>query len=88
MKVAFRDSFRRDLRIIRDKSLLKRLKEVIEAIETADSLAHLPNLKSLKGTSHYFQLRVGDYRIGLAFQDETVIFVRFLNRKDIYRYFP
>jgi mRNA interferase RelE/StbE len=62
--------------------------QVIEAVEAADSLTLLPNLKSLKGTKNYFRLRVGDYRIGLAFQDATVIFVRFLNRKDIYRFFP
>jgi mRNA interferase RelE/StbE len=88
VKIAFRDSFRRDLRAIRDKRLLRRVKEVIEAVETVDALALLPNLKSLKGTKNYFRLRVGDYRIGLAFEDETVIFVRFLNRKEIYRYFP
>ncbi|MDX6559342.1 MAG: hypothetical protein QOF72_2391 [Blastocatellia bacterium] len=88
MKIAFRDSFRRDLRAITDKRLLRRVKEVIEAVETVDALALLPNLKSLKGTKNYFRLRVGDYRIGLAFEDETAIFVRFLNRKEIYRYFP
>jgi mRNA interferase RelE/StbE len=68
--------------------LLRRVKEVIETVETVDALALLPNLKSLKGTKNYFRLRVGDYRIGLALEDETVILVRFLNRKEIYRYFP
>jgi len=88
VKVAFRDSFRRDLSAIRAKSLLKRVREVIETVETADSLPILPNLKSLKGSRNYFRVRIGDYRIGLAIQEDTVIFVRFLNRKDIYRYFP
>jgi len=88
VKAAFRDSFRRDLSAIRDKSLLKRVREVIEAVETADSFALLPNLKPLKGSRNYFRVRIGDYRIGLAIQEDTVIFVRFLNRKDIYRYFP
>ena len=88
MKVDFRDSFRRDLSAIRDKSLLKRVREVIDTVETADSLALLPNLKSLKGSRNYFRVPVGDYRIGLAIQEDTVIFVRFPNRKDIYRYFP
>lgn len=64
------------------------MKETIELIEASDSLALLPNVKSLKGTKNYFRIRVGDYRIGLAMQEGTVIFVRFLNRKDIYRYFP
>jgi len=88
VKVAFRDSFRQDLSAIRDKSLLNRVRKVIETVETADSLALLPNLKSLKGSRNYFRVRIGDYRIGLAIQEDTVIFVRFLNRKDICRYFP
>jgi mRNA interferase RelE/StbE len=88
VKVAFKESFRRDLRVIRDKSLLERVRGVIEAVETADSLALLPNLKLLKGSRNYFRVRIGDYRIGLSIQEDTVIFVRFLNRKDIYRYFP
>jgi len=48
VKAAFRDSFVRDLKAVRDSHLLKRLKEVIEAVEKADSLADLPNLKNSK----------------------------------------
>ncbi|MDX6446049.1 MAG: hypothetical protein QOH71_3123 [Blastocatellia bacterium] len=88
MKTAFRESFGRDLRSITDKRLLERVKGTIETVEAADSLALLPNVKSLKGSKNYFRIRVGDYRIGLALHEDTVIFVRFLNRKDIYRYFP
>ena len=54
MNIAFRDSFRRDLRAITDKRLLKRVKEVVEAVEAADTLALFPNLKPLKGVKNYF----------------------------------
>lgn len=64
------------------------MKEVIEAVEKADSLADLPNLKKLKASKNYFRIRVGDYRLGLALENDAVIFVRFLNRKDIYKHFP
>jgi mRNA interferase RelE/StbE len=67
---------------------LRRVKEAIEAVEQADALANLPNIKKLRGTKSYFRLRIGDYRIGLALESETVVFVRCLNRRDIYRYFP
>ncbi|GIK72728.1 MAG: hypothetical protein BroJett021_17160 [Chloroflexota bacterium] len=36
----------------------------------------------------YYRIRVGDYRLGLALEGDTVILVRFLHRKEIYRYFP
>ena len=88
MKTAFKETFQRDLLFVRDKRLLRRVKAIIETIEASPSLADLPNLKSLKGTKNYFRLRIGDYRVGLVMDDETVIFVRLLHRKDIYRYFP
>jgi len=88
VKVEFRESFAKDLRGVKDKSLLKRAKEVIEAVEKADSLADISNLKKLKGGVNYFRMRVGDYRIGVTLENDTITFVRFLNRKDIYKYFP
>ena len=33
-------------------------------------------------------LAVGDYRVGLVFEHGDVTFVRCLDRKEIYRYFP
>lgn len=88
MKVEFRDSFAKDLKSIGDKAVLNRVKEVIEAVEKAKSMAGFTHLKKLKGHGNYFRLRTGDYRIGLVLKGDTVIFVRCLNRKDIYKYFP
>lgn len=88
MKVEFKDSFAKDLKSIKQKDLLSRVKEVIEAVEKVDSLTQVPNLEKLKGGGNYFRLRVGDYRIGIAIEDDTMIFVRFLNRREIYRHFP
>jgi len=73
---------------VKDKGLLKRVKEIIESFEKANTLSEINNLKKLKGSGNYYRLRVGDYRVGIAFTDDTAIFVRFLNRKDIYKYFP
>ena len=88
MKTAFRESFARDLGGLRNKKLLKRIRDVIESVEKARSLNELPHLKKLKGEKNYYRLRVADYRLGLTLEGDTVIFVRCLNRKDIYKYFP
>ena len=88
MNVEFRDSFAKDLKGIKDKALFKRIREIIETVEKADSLARLSNVKKLKGQENYFRLRVGDYRLGIVQKDASIIFVRCLNRKDIYKYFP
>jgi mRNA interferase RelE/StbE len=66
VKVEFRQSFAKDLKGVQDRGLLKRVREIIEAIEKADSLIEMPNLKKLRDGGHYFRLRIGDYRIGIA----------------------
>jgi mRNA interferase RelE/StbE len=88
VKVEFKKSFTKDLKKVRDKNLLQQVKEAIEEIEQAPSLQVVRNLRQLKGGSNYFRIRVADYRIGLKLEGDTVIFVRYLHRKEIYRYFP
>lgn len=88
MTVAFRKSFLRDLKKVKDPEVRDRVRAAIEAVESAGSLADLPDVKKMSGSAGYCRVRVGGYRIGLAVEGEEVEFVRVLNRKDIYRYFP
>lgn len=88
MNVQFRASFAKDLRDIRNKDLLSRIKENIEQVEQAQTLQDITNLKKLKGSTNYYRIRIGEYRIGLVVEGDVVSFIRCLNRKDIYRYFP
>ncbi|OGV99763.1 MAG: hypothetical protein A2Z59_00660 [Nitrospinae bacterium RIFCSPLOWO2_02_39_17] len=69
MNVQFRASFSKDLRNIKNKNLLYRIKEVIEHIEKAQNLQDISNLKKLKGRNIYYRVRVGDYRIGLTIEN-------------------
>jgi mRNA interferase RelE/StbE len=86
--VRFKESFVRDLRNIKGKGLLTRVRELIELVEQAPHLGQVANLKKLSGGGNSYRIRVGDYRLGLTVEGDTVTFVRFLHRKDIYRYFP
>jgi mRNA interferase RelE/StbE len=61
---------------------------MIEMVEQAESLVDIPNLQRLRGGGQYYRICVGDYRAGLVVDNNTVIFVRFLHRRDIYRRFP
>ena len=88
MKVLFEKSFGRDLKKIKDKRLLRQVEETIEKVESASLLNDVPNVKKMQGFDTYYRIRVGDYRIGIEILEGQVIFVCFLNRKDIYRYFP
>ena len=88
MKVRFKASFARDLRALKDKALLERIKELIANVEAAQSLAEVSNLKKLHGAGGYHRIKIGDYRVGLAIEEEVVVFVRVLHRREVYRYFP
>ena len=88
MNVEFRKSFEKDLSKIRDAELLKRIQAVIEEVESVNNWTDLINVKKLKVPGDYYRIRVSDYRIGLSVSEDTVVFVRVLHRKEIYRYFP
>ena len=88
MNLEFRASFVRDLKKIKDSKLKARIQEVIEAVEQAPSLQEIGSIKKLRGSDRYYRIRIGDHRIGLSIQENKVTFVRFLHRREIYRYFP
>ena len=90
MKTKFKDSFLKDIRSIKDRKILSRLEKFILTVENIDDLSQIPNLKKLKGQKSkiYYRSRIGNYRVGLIIRQDTIVFVRFLNRKEIYRYFP
>ncbi len=88
MKVAFRASFLRDLDNVTDKSFLVRAKKIIEEVEQAADLSRVRNVKKLRGTVNCYRIRLGEYRFGLLLEEDALVFVRFLHRKDVYRYFP
>ncbi len=88
MKIEFKRSFAKDLRKIRDAHLHRQVKETLELIERVQSLQEVSDIKKLKGGDRYYRIRIGDYRLGLILDTDTVILVRFLHRKDLYRYFP
>lgn len=88
MNTFFRDSFDADLSAITDAGRLRRIKRVIEQVEAARTFQEVSNLKRLDAKGKYYRIRVGDYRLGFVFEQGAVTFVRCLDRKEIYRYFP
>lgn len=88
MQVEFRKTFKQDLKSLKDGKVLKRIQKVVEEVELANALSEIRNIKLLQGHEDFYRIRVGDYRIGLFVEGETVAFVRILHRKEVYRYFP
>ncbi|MEH2232983.1 MAG: type II toxin-antitoxin system RelE/ParE family toxin [Nostoc sp.] len=82
-------SFIKDLKVLKSTSYYETIKTLaFEEIPQILIFEEITNLKKLQGYENAYRIRVGDYRIGLIFDGETVLFQRVLHRKDIYRYFP
>jgi len=89
MQIKFESSFQKDLKKLKDKKIKTRLLELIQKIKETKSLTDLKELKKLAGFSDYYRIRIDNHRLGLKkLDDETVVLIRFLNRKDIYKKFP
>jgi mRNA interferase RelE/StbE len=88
MNTTFRKSFLRDLKKIKDQTVLDSVRQVIEEVEAAPNLQAIGNLKKMSGTLDFYRIRIGDYRIGIVVEGDVVEFVRCLPRRDLYRFFP
>jgi mRNA interferase RelE/StbE len=88
MKVAFRKSFVRDLKKVKDERVLYQVLQTIDQAEAARGRSELGDLKKMTGTKDCYRIRIGSYRLGVVIEEDTVEFVRCLNRRDLYRYFP
>lgn len=88
MEVKIDKSFQKDTRKIKDKLLLNKLSAVISEVQKADSISQIKNLKKLKGSTENYRIKIGDYRLGIIISGSSFEFIRFLHRKDIYKYFP
>ncbi len=87
-KLNLKVCFLKDLKSIKDIKIKQRTKDLIEEIKEVKSIKNIKNLKKLKIGKNYYRINIFDYRIGMILESDNLIFVRILNRKDIYKYFP
>ena len=87
MKLSFRSSFNRDLKKIKDKEILQKVKECIHIAEEANSLQELSDIKKISGSSGYYRVRLREYRIGIFVSGNEIEFVRCLHRREVYKFF-
>ncbi|WP_228236537.1 type II toxin-antitoxin system RelE family toxin [Allomuricauda sp. M10] len=88
MKIKYLKSLEKDLRKISDTKTKQKLRLIIEEIKEAKVLDEIKSIKKLAGHPTAFRIRVGQYRLGFYFENNTVILCRFVKRNDIYKLFP
>jgi mRNA interferase RelE/StbE len=88
MKVKFNRKFLSDIKSIKDKKIKEQIKNIIIQLEEAQNLSLVKNVMKIQGYSSFYRIRIGDYRIGIEFENEEIEILRFLKRNDIYKVFP
>jgi mRNA interferase RelE/StbE len=87
VNIEIRRSFQKDALKL-PASIQIQLRKVIDALSRAQKLSELSSCKKLTGFKNAYRIRMGEYRIGFIFENETIELVRVLGRKEIYKYFP
>ncbi|PVW17292.1 type II toxin-antitoxin system RelE family toxin [Marixanthomonas spongiae] len=88
MNLVYTKAITKDVRKIKDQKTKNAVLEIIQNIKKASTLKEVPSLKKMSGHPSAYRIRIGIYRMGLYFEDDTVILARFLKRNDIYKVFP
>jgi mRNA interferase RelE/StbE len=83
MRVEFLEKFSRDLDKVTQRSIRESVEKIILKVESAKSLTEISHIKKLSGHKSAFRIRLGDYRIGIFVEGNTVQFARIVHRKDI-----
>jgi len=88
LKVLYQKRFLKDLSHIPTKTRNQIEHFVFEEIFDFHSINDSAKIERMKGYPNFYKMRFGVYRVGLKKENDFIIFIRALHRKEIYRYFP
>ncbi|WP_299671467.1 type II toxin-antitoxin system RelE/ParE family toxin [uncultured Polaribacter sp.] len=88
MEIIYLRQALKDVNKIKNSKLKLKLAEVVADLKKSENLSEINNVKSMSGYSDAYRIRIGDYRLGIFYSDETITIARFLKREDIYKLFP
>ncbi|MCP4605074.1 MAG: type II toxin-antitoxin system RelE/ParE family toxin [Proteobacteria bacterium] len=89
MEVQYRKAFLRDLKKLKRQPVYDRIfKLAFTTLLEADRLRDVAGVKAMRGYPNRYRIRVGDYRVGIKVQGNSIEIMRVLHRREFYRYFP
>ena len=83
MNIEIRKSFQKDALKL-PVPIQVQLSKLIDGLTQVGKLSEIPSCKKLTGFKNAYRIRMGEYRIGFIFENETIELVRVLSRKNIY----
>ena len=88
MEIRYSRNFIRDIRRVRDASIRRRVDRALDDLEAASTVADVAAVRRIASGGRLYRIRIGDYRLGFALDGNAVTLMRFMHRRQIYRYFP
>lgn len=87
MQVLFEKTFLKDIQKYSNDFYNNQLLKLIELLKVQEKFSDIKSVKKMKGGGNYYRIRIGEFRVGLKYNDNKITFIRFMHRKDIYKYF-
>jgi mRNA interferase RelE/StbE len=88
LRTYYQKRFLKDLSRIPAKTRNQIEKFVFEDVPQLQTIEESVKIERMVGYPSYYKIRFGVYRVGLKKENDNLIFIRALHRKEIYRYFP
>tara|TARA_B110001469_G_scaffold127191_1_gene147117 strand:+ start:3329 stop:3595 length:267 start_codon:yes stop_codon:yes gene_type:complete len=88
MEIIYLRQALKDVKKIKNDGLKAKLLRVITTLKLAESLSEIQNTKAISGHPEAYRIRIGDYRLGIFYSENTITIARFVKREDIYKLFP
>lgn len=89
MKIHYRQASLRDMKKLKRHPIYNEIFDfVFTTLPDIKTLQEVSDIKTMKGCSHRYRIRIGDFRIGIEVHGDTIEIVRVLHRREFYRYFP
>ncbi|MEH2251259.1 type II toxin-antitoxin system RelE family toxin [Nostoc sp.] len=75
MNTQYLTSFLKDIKALKSTPHFESIKVLaFEEIPNTLSFTEITNIKKLKGYDNAYRIKIGNYRIGIIFDGETIIF--------------
>ncbi len=90
MNLKITKKFYKDLWKIKNIKVIEQIEKIIIDFDSLDFVDLVWNykIKKIVWYKKFYRLRMWDYRLWFSLDNNEIIFMRILHRKEIYKYFP
>jgi len=90
MNIVLENKIFKDFDKVNDLLLIK-VKNIIDSLSLCNNQKEISekyDIKKMRWDDYYYRIRIWDFRLWISIKNEDVKIIRFLHRKDIYKFFP